>query len=115
LAGAREIVAKHLSALWAFDWDSLRQSVSDGAELVLVGGTDTGFSSDVGSLYRHITQAWDYFPVEDASLCDDDSGRVTAKIRLTNGDGGVKNVRGEYATRDGRICCIRLAVTAPEP
>lgn len=108
LATAREIVSKHLSALWKSDWDALNQSLSRSPELILAAIEKSDVKWNIGTLYRHITQAWDFLPGE-VHLSGYADGTVIAEMSLTNGHGWIKNVRGEYTVNEGRVCRIRLA------
>jgi hypothetical protein len=103
-----DVVRAHLEAAWNFDWDALRNSLSDCAQLVLRDAPE--FDWDISGLYRHITQAWDFLPGH-VDLSDRGDGLVDAEMYLTNGPQGrwAKKVSGEYRVSGQRIDRIVLS------
>lgn len=76
----------------------------------LVGVDDDDWEWTLSTLYRHVSQAWDYVP-EDVQLSDGDDGAVRARIRFTNG-GAVKVVEGRYRISGD---CIDSIILTDEP
>ena len=105
-----EVVREHLAALTHYDWTVLENTVSEGVRLQLVG--TEGWNWALSTLYRHVSQAWD-FASEEVRLSDQGDGTVRAQIRLTNGGGLVKQIEGEYHVRGDRIDSIRLTDEPP--
>lgn len=83
--------------------------MSANADLTLEGVTDWNW--EVTSLYRYITQAWD-FSVAETQLSEGDDGVVTGVIRLVN-HGWVKDVKCTYHVTQDRIISITLSDSAP--
>ena len=104
-----EVVRKHLEAVADHDWDGVRRSMAANADLALEGITD--WEWDVTTLYRHITQAWD-FTVADAQLVEGNRGAVTGMVVLVNGDRR-KEVACEYRVNLDRIVSIVLSDGRP--
>ena len=103
---AVEFVRHHLDTLWARDWAELERSIADDAELTVTHG-DWAYSDwTVSSLYRHITQAWDFAPGE-VRLSEGGDGVVAATMLLKNA-GYNKTVQGKYRVKGDRICSVWL-------
>jgi hypothetical protein len=105
------LVRDHIdAALTRHDWDAVESSVSEDVRLKMTGIEDWVWT--ISSLYRHISQAWDFTP-EDVQLGDRADGSVGADIRLSNGDGWVKRVVGDYHVLGDRIDFIALTDDVP--
>ncbi len=83
--------------------------MSANADLTLDGVTDWEWT--IFTLYRYVTQAWD-FKVADTQLSEGDDGVVTGVIRLVN-HGWVKDVMCKYHVTQDRIFSITLSDSAP--
>jgi len=105
-----EIVRDHIAALARSDWTALESTVSHPVQMKLVGVDDDDWEWTLSTLYRHVSQAWDYVP-EDVQLSDGDDGAVRARIRFTNG-GAVKVVEGRYRISGD---CIDSIILTDEP
>ena len=103
-----EVVREHLAAVAEYDWDGVETSLSANAELTLGGVTDWEWT--ISTIYRHVTQAWD-FTIADKLISQGDDGLVTGVIRLVN-HGLVKDVVGEYHVAQDRIISITLSDSA---
>ena len=101
------VVSAHLDAAWSFDWDKLRQSLSEDAQLIIRSGDRIHSESEIGGLYRHITQAWDFMPGT-VWLNDKGEGIVQAEMSLTNGCGWAKKVAGVYRVSGNLIDLVDL-------
>jgi hypothetical protein len=112
VSAAVELVARHLAAVWKSDWTLLRQSMSSEPELRVSHGDWSHNEWEIGGLYRHISQAWDFRPGE-VNISDEGDGIVRAKMHLTNGGEWTKDVEGEYRVRGDRIDRIRLVDSSP--
>lgn len=104
-----EVVRKHLEVVADHDWDGVRRSMAANADLTLKGVA--GWEWEVTTLYRHITQAWD-FTVADAQLVHRDRGAVTGMVVLVNGDRR-KEVACDYQVNLDRIVSIVLSDSRP--
>lgn len=104
-----EVVRKHLAAVADYDWDGAKISMSANADLALDGVTDWEWT--IFTLYRNVTQAWD-FTFAETQLSEGDDGVVTGVIRLVN-HGWVKGVMCKYHVTQDRIISITLADSAP--
>ena len=79
------------------------------ANLTLEGVVD--WKWQVGSLYRHISQAWD-FTISEADLVDARGGIVTGRIVLLNAEWR-KEVICEYRVTSGLISSIAFSESKP--
>lgn len=104
-----EVVRKHLAAVADHDWDGAKISMSGNADLALDGVTDWEWT--IFTLYRNVTQAWD-FTFADTQLSEEDDGVVTGVIRMVK-DGWVKGVMCKYRVTQDWIISIPLADSAP--
>ena len=107
-----ELVRRHLDAVWASDWASLRQSLADDAQLRVSSGDTVHSEWDIGGLYRFISQAWDFRPGE-VQLSAHNNGIIRAELYLTNGGSWAKKVEGDYRFVGDRIASIHFVDTAP--
>lgn len=105
-----EVVRDHIAALARYDWAAMESTVSNNVQLELVGVENWEWS--LSTLYRHVSQAWDYMP-EDVELSDQGDGIVHAVIRLASGGGSVKQIEGRYRISGGRIDSIILTYEPP--
>lgn len=60
MSAPAEIVQGHIAALARYDWAALESTVSDKVQVGLVGVEDWEWT--LSTLYRHVSQAWDYIP-----------------------------------------------------
>jgi hypothetical protein len=104
-----EVVREHLAAVAGYDWAGVERSMSANADLTLDRVTDWEWT--ISTLYRHVTQAWD-FTVADTQLSEGDDGLVAGVIRLVN-HGLVKDVVCKYHVAQDRIISITLSDSAP--
>lgn len=104
-----EVVRKHIEAVASFDWDAVKASVMDDANLTLEGVVD--WKWEVGNLYRNISQAWD-FTITEADLADAGGGIVTGMIVLLNAERR-KVVACEYRVTLGLVSSIAFAESKP--
>lgn len=79
------------------------------ANLTLRGVAD--WKWEVGNLYRHISQAWD-FTISEADLVDAKDGIVTGTIVLLNAEWR-KEVNCEYRVTSGLISSIAFSASKP--
>jgi hypothetical protein len=107
VSSAIPLVQKHLKAVWAADWPALEKTVAAGAELTLIMGPTSTAELSVGGLYRHISQAWDFYPKR-TELHEPTLGIVHASIELTNGGYYRKTVVGEFQAQGQQLVVIRL-------
>ncbi len=110
MTAAAEIVREHIAAFTRFDWATLEGTVSESVRLQLVGIVDWEWK--LPTLYRHVSQAWDFTP-EDVHLHDAGDGAVRVQLRLTNGAGLAKEIMGEYHVTGERIDAITLTDQQP--
>ncbi len=102
-----EFVRRHFTALARYDWVALQNSVSADVRLTLDGVQ--GWDWELTTLYRHVTQAWDY-TVGDLHLSDEGEGIVRVLIHLVNGD-RAKDVTGDYHVTSDWIDAITFPMT----
>ena len=102
-----EIVRAHLNAAWRSDWETLRQSLSERPQLTIRHDDWSHSEWEIGGLYRHISQAWDFMPGT-VQLSEKANGVVEADMCLTNGGGWAKKVTGWYHVDGGRIDVVDL-------
>ena len=104
-----EVVRDHLAAVADYDWDGVKRSMSPNVDLKLDGVADWDWT--FYTLYRNVTQAWD-FTLADTQLSEGDDGAVTGVVRLIN-QGWVKDVMCQYHVTQDRIVSITLSDSAP--
>ncbi len=81
--------------------------MTNDAELTLSNGQTCHSELSVGGLYRHVSQAWDFYPSK-TELEELTPEIVKATLQLTNGGSYRKSIMGEYQLRGDRIKAIRL-------
>ena len=106
LSVAVDLVSRHLSAVWSYDWVEVRSSLASDAKLQISHDDWKNSEWDVVDFYRYISQAWDFAPGS-VELSDRGEGIVQAHMQLTNGD-WAKDVEGEYRVSDDHINAIHL-------
>ena len=111
MSDAVNLVRRHLKAVWGFDWPEVARTVGPDPNLEISREDWTHSEWEVGNFYRHLSEAWDFFP-GDVLLRDGENGIVLARLRLTNGGQWAKNLDGAYHVKDGRIASIRFVDTA---
>jgi hypothetical protein len=107
MSKAVDLVARHLAAVWKYDWVELKETLSSKAELRVSHDAWTNSEWEIARLYRHISQAWDFSPSE-THLFDRGDGIVQVKMRLTNGGDWAKDIEGDYRVRGDRIDRIQI-------
>ncbi len=112
MSAAVDLVARHLAALWRYDWAELGRSLSPEAKLQISSGDWTHSDWEIGGFYRHISRAWDFSP-RDTQLFESEGGIVQAKISLTNGADWAKDIAAEYSVNASHIESIQVIEGVP--